>query len=387
VTPYDFVFFSSSDWEGKWGSRQQVSRQLSRKGNRVLFVEQMASWEHFWRYPDLRRRRRERRRQGLQEIEPRLWLATPPPLLPGRYYSIGIAGLNAGRVRRWVRPILRHMNITRPILWCYKPEQADLVGRLEERAAVYHCIDEMTVGTHGRKQQVITKLERDLLRRVDVVFANSRITHENKRPFNPHTYHVPSGADVHHFGKALQPGDIDAKVSRLPHPILMFVGNVNEKVDVDLLAHVAQHRPSWSIVLVGQAFPESVSLINLERSANTCLLGKRPFAALPALLRAADICLLPYVAGDATRYRSPLKLYEYLATGKPIISTPHPEVDEFRHLVTIVPPGQFVSGIEKILETDTAQNQQQRLEAAQQHSWEVRVDSMLARLDAVLSDG
>ena len=170
MTPYDFIFFSSSDWDGKWGSRQQVARQLSRKAGRVLYVEQMAGWEHFWRYPDLRRRRRQRRREGLQEIEPQLWLATPPPLLPGRYYSLAIARLNARWVRRWLQPHLECLNITRPILWCYKPEHVDLIGRFDEKAAVYHCIDEMTVGTQGRKRRIIRKLEHHLLSRTDIVF-------------------------------------------------------------------------------------------------------------------------------------------------------------------------------------------------------------------------
>jgi glycosyltransferase involved in cell wall biosynthesis len=111
-------------------------------------------------------------------------------------------------------------------------------------------------------------------------------------------------------------------------------------------------------------------------------LGKRPFSDLPDYLRAADICLLPYVQGEATRYRSPLKLYEYLATGLPVVSTPHPEVDEFNKVVTIADPGQFVSAVDQTLQSESKAQQQQRLAVAQHHSWEARLDQMLACLQA-----
>ena len=229
------ICFSSSDWHGKWGSRQQVAQELTKHNYHVLFVEKLAGLEHFWKYPELRQRRLQRWKSGLQEIQSNLWLWSPPPLLPGRYYHAGIAKLNAGIVRLTLSPILRQLNIQQPILWLYKPEYIYLVGQFQERASVYHCIDEMTVGTHGRKRQVISQLEQQLLQKASIVFANSKITYENKRPHNPHTYRFPSGANVKHFAQVT---DNDQKthpdIQNLPHPLLMFIGNVNEKIDANL---------------------------------------------------------------------------------------------------------------------------------------------------------
>jgi glycosyltransferase involved in cell wall biosynthesis len=377
----DFLLFSSTDWDGVWGSRQQVARELARRNNRVLFIEQMAGLEHFAKYPDLRHRRRQRWQTGLQAIEENLWLATPPPLLPGRYYVPAIARLNAWIITLWLRPILRRLYFTQPILWLYQPEQVFLVQKFNEQALVYHCIDEFTVGTSGRKRAVIAHLEELLLRQADVVFANSQLTFERKRPFNPHTYRIPSGVNVAHFASAgrddLPP---HTAVAHLPHPILMFVGNVCEKLDAPLLEQIARDHPQASLVLVGQIFPDTIDLSRLRQYANVHLLGKFPFAEVPALLQSADLCLLPYVQNEDALFRSPLKLYEYLATGKPILSTPHPEVAEFANFVTIASLDEFSDQIDLVLAADTGSNKKERLTEAENHSWQKRVDVMLANL-------
>ncbi len=377
----DVLCFSSSDWHGKWGSRQQVMGILARRGHRVLFVEQMAGWEHAARYPDLRSRRRQRRREGLQEIQPHLWLFALPWLLPGRYYLKGMNRINAWLVTRLLRAPLQALGFNTPVLWVYKPEHASLLGRFHESCRVYHCIDEFTVGTHGRKRRLILELEQALLQQVDVVFANSQLTYEAKRPYNPHTYHIPSGADVAHFQQANAPETrLHPDVAELPHPILIFVGNINEKIDLTLLTAIARERPDWSLVLVGHCFLPEARLRPLLQMENVHLLGKRPFATLPSILKAADVCLLPYVQGEATLFRSPLKLYEYLAAGRPIVSTPHPEVAAFRDVVAIALPAEFVATIAAALQADAPTARQQRLAVAHQHSWEKRVDQMLEHL-------
>ena len=374
----NILCFSSTDWHGKWGSRQQVMMRFAARGSRVLFIEQLAGLEPFWKYPDLRQRRWQRWHKGVQEIKPNLWLWAPPPLLPGRYYSATIARLNAALVRHWLAPHLQCLEITNPILWLYQPEHAPLIEHFMERLVVYHCIDEFTVGTRGRKRQIITDLETRLLCRADVVFANSTLIYENKRRVNQSTYRIPSGADLAHFAQVADPAtEVHPDVADLPHPVLAFIGNVNEKIDVATLAAVAKARPRWSIVLIGQAYPESTDLRPIQGLANIHWLGKRPFETLPSLLRGADVCLLPYVQGEATRYRSPLKLYEYLAAGKPVVSTDHPEAREMDNVVYLATtPETFLECIDLALSENNQERCQQRVTTVQQHSWGRRVDKM-----------
>ncbi|MFQ5400875.1 MAG: glycosyltransferase [Anaerolineae bacterium] len=379
----DILILSSTDWHGNWGSRQQIARLWAAHGRRVLYVERMAGWEHLARYPDLRRRRIRRRREGVMEVEPGVWLAAPPPLLPGRYYLPAIARFNAAWVRAWLRPILRRLGFAAPLLWLYKPEQAALAGQFGAVGTVYHCIDEWTVGTAGRKKRVIIQLEAELLRRADVVFANSRLTFENKRPFNPHTYRLPSGVNIRHLQAVSDPNLlVPEEVAHLPRPVLAYVGNVDERIDLDGLMRLAQARPSWTLLFIGRVNRLAVDIEPLAALSNVILLGERPFAQLPALLRAADLCLLPYVQSEAARYRSPLKLYEYLATGLPIVSAPHPEVEEFRHLVTITPAAEFAAGIAAALAADTPEKRRARQETVAAHSWESRFAQILRHLAA-----
>lgn len=381
VTPQDIICFSSTDWDGKWGSRQQVMLRFAASGYRILFVEQMAGLEHFWKYADLRHRRRKYWQQRLNQLKPNLWLASPPPLLPGRYYSQTIAHINADIMQRWLKPYLRQLNFSSPILWFYKPEHAPFIGKFNESLTVYHCIDEFTVGTSGRKRQNIITLEQQLLKQADIVFANSELTFQNKKTINPNTYHIPSGADVSHFSRATDPTtNIHPTVKNLSHPILAFVGNIDERIDIPLLASVAQEYPTGSLVLVGQAHPNTVNLQPLQSLPNVHWLGKQPFDILPNILKGIDGCLLPYVQSEATRYRSPLKLYEYLATGKPIISTPHPEVSQFKAVVTLASAAEFPHIIKTVLQNDSPQMHQTRQSTAQKHSWDARVEKILAIL-------
>ncbi|MEJ2750695.1 MAG: hypothetical protein P8183_22730, partial [Anaerolineae bacterium] len=114
------VLFSSSDWFGKWGSRQQVAQLWAKHGHRVLFVEQMAGLEHFIKYRELRHQRWRHWRQGLRQQADNLWLSAPPPLLPGRYYVPHVAEWNAFWLSRWLKEYLDRLGLASPLLWFYK---------------------------------------------------------------------------------------------------------------------------------------------------------------------------------------------------------------------------------------------------------------------------
>jgi glycosyltransferase involved in cell wall biosynthesis len=385
----NFLLFSSSDWAWPWGSRQQVARELARRGHRVLFVERLAGLEHVWKYPALRASRFLWPQNRL--IQPNIWGWTPPVLLPGRYYAPPIAHLNALIVRQAIRPFLRQLAFTNPILWLYQPEHASLIGRFGETAVVYHCIDEYTVGASGRKRQTITDLEQSLLRRADVVFANSPPTFAAKRPFNRHTYRLPSGVDADHFAQALSDDlPLHPAIAQLPTPRFGYIGNINERLNYDLLAHLAQANPHASLVLVGDTYPwtmDAPPLRRLQSYPNVHFLGQFPFADMPALVKGMAACLLPYVADERAHFRSPLKLYEYLAAGKPVVATPNPEVLELADWVYLADePDEWATAVAHALAEDTPQKQESRQQVAAQHSWRNRVAAMLTILHQITAE-
>jgi glycosyltransferase involved in cell wall biosynthesis len=377
----NIICFSSSDWHGNWGSRQQVMLRFARRNYRVLFVERPAGLEHLLHYPGLRQRKFCRWREGLRQAQDNLWIVSLPPLLPGRYYSVTINRINQWLTARWSHRYLHKLEFTSPILWLYNPEQGRLLGQFGERLSVYHCIDEFAAGTRGRKRSIIETLETELLRRADLVFANSQLIYRSKRQLNPNTYRIPSGADVEHFAQAWDPAvPVHPAIARLPEPHIGYIGHVNERLDYAILEHLACQRPSWSLVLVGDTYPwtlDAPPLRRLRALPNVHFLGKYPFAKVPALVKGMDVCLLPYVDDERARYRSPLKLYEYLAAGKPVVSTNHPEAQELGDVVYLAStPEAYLERVAQALAQDGQERQRQRVAVARRHSWDRRVGEM-----------
>ncbi len=387
----DILCFSSTDWDGLWGSRQQIMLRFAQRGYRILFIERPIGLEHFLRYSAFRQRKQHRWREGIRAVADKLWIASLPLLLPGKYYSPHINHLNQQITLRSSRRYLRHLGFENPILWLYNPEQGELIGQFHEKISVYHCIDEWTANTTGRKRRTIAALEKEMLNKVDIVFANSPPTFENKRQHNPHTYRIPSGADVEHFSQVTDAALPEhPAISELPRPRIGYSGHINERLNYAVLDQLARQRPDWTVVFVGDTYPwtmDTPSLQQLNTLSNVHFLGKRPFADMPAFLKGMDVCLLPYINDERGHFRSPLKLYEYLAAGKPIISTPHPEAAEFADvLYQASTPDTFIQAVAQALTDETIEKQQQRQQLAQQHSWDRRVDDMERIIHKVIKD-
>jgi glycosyltransferase involved in cell wall biosynthesis len=374
----DILCFSSSDWRGKWGSRQQVMLRMAQRGYRILFVERQVGLEHLWRYPEILRRKIARWRQGIQDVVENIWIVSLPPLLPGRYYSNRVARLDQRWIVGFTRPYIATLGIEDPILWTYRPEHGGLIGAFDECLSVYHCIDEFTAGTTGRKRQMIAWLEMETLRKADVVLANSLLTFERKRAYNPHTYRIPSGVDVSSFSRVLDPGlGEHPDIQGIPHPIAGYVGNLNRKLDIPLLVEVVDRLADWQFVFVGQVDWHTKGIQGLKKRANLHFLGSYPFEVVPSLVKRMDVCLLPYADDEYARFRSPLKLYEYLAAGKPVVSTDHPEVREFLPWVELASGVEDYAGAIRRASTEEKAGQQATRSAqVRNHSWDQRVDEI-----------
>jgi len=377
----DILCFSSTDWDGVWGSRQQVMVRFAARGYRVVFVEQPAGLEHLARYPDLRARKLRRWREGLRRVTHNLWVYSLPPLLPGRYYSRALNDVNQALTTRYINRVLRELDSKPGILWLYQPELAPMLHRFGERLSVYHCIDEHTANARGRKRRVIGEMEEALLGGVDVVFANSLATYHNKQPYNSNTHRIPSGADLEHFGRALAPGfAAHPQIETIPEPRIGYMGYVNERLDYDTLEFLAARHPEWSLVFVGGTYPwtrDAPPLRRLREYTNVHFLGDHAFADMPAFVRGMSVCLLPYVADERANYRSPLKLYEYLAAGKAVVATRHPEIPLIDGVVYVGDtPEEIASLVSAAIQDDAPERRRQRVDAARPHSWDDRVDDM-----------
>jgi UDP-galactopyranose mutase len=213
--------------------------------------------------------------------------------------------------------------IKRPIAWYYTPELYGYSKTLETAAIIYDCMDELANFRFASEQ--LPLLERDLMRHADLVFTGGKSLYEAKLPLHPHVHCFPSSVDREHFSAARDPKvATPADQANIPHPRLGYYGVIDERVDFSLIAAVAEAKPDWNIVLVGPL--AKVSVDELPQARNIHHLGGKTYQELPQYLAGWDVALMPFAINEATRFISPTKTPEYLAGGKPVVSTPITDV-------------------------------------------------------------
>jgi len=323
------------------------------------------------------------------EEEGRFFVYTPPPRLPFRHFLRPIGRLQQRLLARSVRRAAARAGFESPILWTFVHQSAALVGSLGERLAVYHCVDpwgELIPAAGMGRREVVLEDERETASRVDVVFATAAALRDDLLPHNRASHYVPNAVDaeaVLDSIRRLDPGR--DTLAPLPRPRIGFVGAPERKVDAALLEAVARLAPEWTFVLVGplRNFPGRRQLRKLP---NVKLLGPVPPADVPATLSALDVAIIPFSVDPLTRGVSPLKLFEYLAAGPPIVSTPIPEVADLRDVVRIAgDAAAFRREIaEALAEADDPEKLRQRIETAHRNTWDHRVADIARVLETKL---
>jgi glycosyltransferase involved in cell wall biosynthesis len=191
------------------------------------------------------------------------------------------------------------------------------------------------------------------------------------------------GVDIQHFGESRAAHTcVPAELAKLPQPVLGYFGVIDERMDYQLLAHIAEARPSWSIVMVGPTIKVDTALF--PKAPNVHWLGQKPYADLPALCKGFDLCLMPFALNEATEYINPTKALEYMATGREIISTAVPDVVvNFGSVVKIARTREeFVLLCENALDQPDAETIGRGLKMAQRNSWE----SIVAHLEGDIAE-
>jgi glycosyltransferase involved in cell wall biosynthesis len=215
--------------------------------------------------------------------------------------------------------LLREEGLREYVLWYYTPMALSVTTGLTPQAVVFDCMDELSAFA-GAPADLVAR-ESALFSIADVVFTGGQSLFEAKRSRHENVHAFPSSVDVDHFAQARaldQRAEPDDQAS-IPRPRIGFFGVIDERMDYDLLAAVAARRPHWQLVLIGPT--AKIDPASLPRAANIHYLGPKPYAALPAYIAGWDVAMLPFARNDATRFISPTKTPEYLAAGKPVVST------------------------------------------------------------------
>ena len=381
----DLVYLAPHGWDTITQRAQQLTTALS-ETRRVLYVEPAA--------PSLpgnfrRLARGEptgRWRGRLIQRGPSLWSYTPTPLLP---FTLQFARLNElghhlalPRLRR----ALARLGFVEPILVSGWPPAVAWAGDLGESLLVYDCMDDFPAFPQSElRRRFMVAREQELAERAALITVTSEQLGEKWAPRHPRVRPLPNGVPDSFLAACLDAAP-PADIAAIPGPRLLYIGVISSWLDDALLAQLACIHPEWSLVLVG---PVEAASRALRQLPNVHLLGARPHEALPGYLAAADACLIPFQISPLTTAVNPVKLYEYLAAGKPVVSTALPEVAHYGEVCYVASGVQtFVRAAEQALAEqpdDPRRAERRRIAAA--NTWSRRAATLDELIAELLSSG
>jgi glycosyltransferase involved in cell wall biosynthesis len=326
------ILYFGNDWAAEnRTSSHHVARWLASR-YRVVYVE----------CPGLRAPKGTARDLRKVVTKLRLALAGPRPqpegldvqtLLQIPLHRFGVVRTaNRHLIRLSLKLLLARLGVRDPVSWFVVPHLAAVAGRLGERLCVYYCIDDYA-SLPDVDASAVRAMDDEMTRRADLVFVASETLLEAKRRLNPETHVSPHGVDFEHFVRAQDPAlAVPADAAGLPRPVVGFFGLIERWIDLGLVAFLAEQRPQWTFLMIGRvAVPDA----EVPRRPNIVYLGRRPYETLPAYGKVFSAALIPYHLTPQVVNANPIKLREYLAMGKPIVSVSTPEIDRFAAHVRI----------------------------------------------------
>ena len=316
-----------------------------------------------------------------EKIKDNLTVYALPPVLPFFNRFRWINKINQFRIARFVRKKMRQAHMEQPVLWTYSPTSCDCLAKIPHRAIVYDCVDRHSAYGGLMNPKLVDQMEQDLAQKADQIFATAQGLCERLRQFNPKVQFIPNGANYERFSQAAEHQDKPVDFPNMDGPVFGFVGALQDCIAYQFVEKAAKAKPEWNFVFIGGEKP-GVDLSALKSCKNVYFLGLKANESLPAYMAQFDVCLNLFVANDLSKDVSPLKFFEYLATGKPIVSTPQPEqILQFSSIISIAYTEEdFVVKCAEALADDLPERKVLRMEEGRKSSWDSRVSQMCACL-------
>ena len=362
----DLVCFSHLRWDFVYQRPQHLLSRCARE-RRVFFIEEPIFGNCSMRL-------------DVREADPGVHVVVPH-LPEGLRSEVAINAV----MKDLTRQLFNEHGIKEYVFWYYTPMALKFTDHFNPVAAVYDCMDELSAfkGAHSE----LPDLEKQLFRQVDLVFTGGQSLYEVKRNQHPAVYAFPSSIDAAHFGKARTAVADPEDQAHIPHPRLGFFGVIDERFDVELLDQVAAKRPDWNFVIIGPVV--KIHPDTLPKQSNIHYLGGKKYSELPEYLAGWDIALLLFARNESTRFISPTKTPEYLAAGKPVISTSIRDVvrpyGEMKLVEITDTADEFIHAAEKILSRPNSSEWLQKVDAYLENiSWDKTWAQMSDLIDEVI---
>ena len=355
---YDIICFSIIDWSFRWQRPQQLMSKLADAGHRVFFfrtAEFLPSGS---------------RTYGAKALRENVWEITLAPPLPIDVYGGELPGAAAAWFPRFLDELRRDFGIAAAVsvvqiaTWTRAAEEAR--ERLGWRI-VYDCMDEWK--NFPGMREALSREEERLVATADVVAVSGARLFEKWKSARPVL--VRNAADFEFFANAPRENLLDG----VPRPIVGYFGAIAKWLDVELVRYAAKARPQYTFVLIGGVFDVDVSAI--EKLQNVRLLGQQPYARMPSYLAAFDACMIPFVVDEITAATDPVKFYEYVSLGKPVVATPMPELAPYGDLLYVAAtPSELVEKLDAAVGEDDPALAARRVALARDNTWAARAETL-----------
>jgi hypothetical protein len=361
--PFGILAFSHLRWDFVWQRPQQFLSRFA-STNPVLFVEEPKFDLEDGKNPALE----------LVDAGTGVTVAIP-------HLAQGTTPKEAGAsLRDFITTAMASLNdgghFDEPLHWYYSPMMVEWsMGHFPSCGIVYDCMDELSQFKFAPAELI--ENERRLMDNADVVFTGGYELFEKKSKQHENTHCFGCGVEYEHFAQAQDvTKPIPEDMRQIKKPVIGWFGVIDERVDYELIRQAATLRPDYSFVMVGPVV--KVDPASLPQASNIHWMGGRDYKELPNYCRALDICMMCFAINEATEFINPTKALEYLATGKPVISTPVRDVvRQYSNLVDIVrTPGEFVEAIDRLIANPNKDRIQRGIKKACESSWEGTVSQM-----------
>jgi glycosyltransferase involved in cell wall biosynthesis len=369
----DILCFSH-DWTGDPLSKTHLMRILARD-NRVLWINAIANRKPTASAKDASRIVKKLRAftEPVREVEKNIFVLNPLAL--PSYGNETIRNLNSRALAAQVRSAMRRLGFRDPVNMIFNPAAGMIAGRIGEREVIYYCVDEYTAFTGAAAG--LKEIEDKLFREADLVVVSAEKLLAEKKYLNENTHLIRHGTDWNHFRRALDP---ELRIpADLPRPIIGFHGLLADWVDYELIAKIARRFAKGSVVLVGKVAVDAEKKIKiLDGLANVHLLGRKPYADLPAYCKSFDAAINPFEINELTLAANPLKVREYLAAGLPVVSTDIPEVRVLSDCRVGRTHDEFLDVLATAIASPKPRNEIS--DAIKHESWEAKVEELRSLL-------
>lgn len=365
-TRMDILYFSYIGWDYRYQRPHHILSQFAKQGHRIFYIVPIL--EKLTSHYEL-----EKLCENIYHVE----ISSP------RYFDIykdKIDPTTLQSMQKSFNQLKNDLNLN-PFCIVSFPTWTPLVLKLKEQFGykiIYDCIDNITGFSNVSKER--KKEEKILIKNSDLIVTSARSLYEKIHKATEKICFVPNGSDFEHFNKS----QLDDPLKDFQKPIVGYFGAIAEWFDTDLIEFLAKARPDVTFVFIGDTYGSNLKkVLNLE---NTRFLGERPYSEIPKYLHKFDVCLIPFKLTPLTLDTHPIKIYEYFAAGKPVVTTKLPEILHMNNLCYVAQSKEdFLNKLNLALEENDENLAKQRITFAQNNSWNLRFDKLYLELAKIPS--